>query len=178
MARSNQHAQKKSSKVNGKHDGKSKGRSRFKRGGDAKASAPSAAAGEEVPARKLSSSKLSTTTRNLRFMQRGNVKDGGGAEDSNLASHPDRWVLPAASTAHTASAAAANDAESAGVARRTVEVVSGFSAFESIMETRRSYVHVELSTVHINLSRSAVPFYQHHRLDRSFTRPSIYHGAL
>lgn len=138
MARSNQHAQKKSSKVNG-NDGKSKGRSRFKRGGDAKASAPSAAAGEEVPARKLSSSKLSTTTRNLRFMQRGNVKDSGGAEDSNLASHPDRWVLPAASTAHTASAAAANDAESAGVAQRTVEVFSGFSAFECIMETRRSF---------------------------------------
>jgi len=131
---------------------------RYMQRGNTKPVTPSAAAEEDATVVKPSGSKpltkkLSSTTMNLRFMQRGNAAaakdDGGsGAEGSHPSAHPDRWVLPVTSTASGWGPAISTDGNGAsaagvgvsvGAGRRTVEVISRFSAFESIMETRRSF---------------------------------------
>lgn len=99
---------------------------------------------------------LSSAVMNLRFMQRagsagtaaGAAADGDGDGDGDgsgsSASNPDAWFLPASSTAVQGGGgggAASSTGSAAAAQSRTVEVVSGFAAFENLMDTRRSYVH-------------------------------------
>ena len=141
---------------NGKGRGSGPMTGAFLQGKGPTAAGPSATAVGSVEggaaAVKPSSSKLSTTTLNLRFMQRGNAAAANAAisGEGAAAAHPDRWVLPSASAAAgwgpstaaadsgVGAATASSSSGSGSAPSRTVEVISGFSAFESIMDTRRS----------------------------------------